>query len=165
MALFIPEWTKSGARDVRIKQILSTLDDAFVVRRTIQKIQKIHCPADMFIAHHQKGWMALAVDQTTFEVFNTAQLFKPPAAVEVETRLSELQQLAAIDGHANSAIAALMVMWACTDSEVQMLNKHYIARYGVRLISKSQCTWTCSRNSASSRLFTRARISWMLTRE
>src|SRR5262249_33393295 len=56
VATFIPPSHKESARDLQVSRVLSALSDDYVVRRPLCLMQ---CPADLFIQHRIKGWLAM----------------------------------------------------------------------------------------------------------
>ena len=58
MATFIPEWGKVPGGELRVRSALCELDDDHIVRRPVRSGR---CPADMFVQHLEKGWLAIAL--------------------------------------------------------------------------------------------------------
>jgi hypothetical protein len=133
MAMFIPEWARVSARHVHLKRSLSALDDDHVVRRPLRP--KPGAP-DLFVQHQARGWLALAVEDARFAELDAAQLFESEPRERFEQRLAALQQLGASLAHAGHAVEPLVLMWACSTEEVQMLSRQ--ARFATRLISREQ---------------------------
>ena len=135
MATFIPEWIKVSARFAHIKRSLNALGDEYVVRRPIRQAT---CPADFFIEHHLKGWLAIAVEDTPFSAIDSSSLFKSDKQVEFERRLESLEKQANTSGIIASKIEVLVLMWACSDDEVQALKKVFRGQYCAQFVSRDQ---------------------------
>ena len=129
MATFIPQWHKESARDLRIRSALNTLSDDYLVRRPLQLTQ---CPADLFIQHRDKGWLAMMVSPATFSELHGFHLFGSPQRAQFEHRLEELRNLT----HVAPGLRFLVVMWACATDEVRTLSRRYNG--GLRLVSREQ---------------------------
>lgn len=135
MALFIPEWVRSSGRQVHLKRALAGLDDEHIVRRPVRPGA---CPADLFVQHPGRGWLAVAVDETPFAALDPAQLFPDERQARFEQRLAALQALAMADGRAQEQLEFLVLMWHCANPEVRVLSRVYTARYGVRFIARER---------------------------
>ncbi|HUG25964.1 UvrD-helicase domain-containing protein [Piscinibacter sp.] len=135
MATFIPEWHKASGRELHVKRVLSTLDDEHRVRRPLRPRS---CPADMFVEHRAKGWLAVALSPVPFCELDPAQLFAHEQRGQFEQRLAQLQCLGSRAGPAANGMAVLVVMWTCSTAEARVLNREVIGRYGVRLVSREQ---------------------------
>ena len=135
MAVFIPEWVKVAGRHVHIKRVLSALDDEHVVRRPL-KVES--SAADFFVQHTRKGWLALAVDETPFAELDSLQLFQSEVRLRFEDRLSQMRRLGATSDQSTHPIGSLILMWMCDGDEVRALTREYLARFGVRLVSREQ---------------------------
>lgn len=118
MATFIPQWHRESARDARIKSALNALSDEYVVRRPLPPVQ---CPADLFIQHRACGWLAVCVLHATFSELQEAQLFSSQQREQFEQRLAQLRSLEL----AAPRLGSLVVMWACTTEEVNVLARYY----------------------------------------
>lgn len=135
MALFVPEWQRSTAREQHLKRVLAALDDAHVVRRPLRPQS---CAADLLVQHPVKGWLALAVSTLTFAELDPEQLFDSPRRAEFEQRLDALSRLGREHGDAVHGMAVLVVMWECSTDEARALGREPLARHGARLVSREQ---------------------------
>jgi hypothetical protein len=135
MALFIPEWQRVSGSELHVKRVLAALDDAHVVRRPLRAQTG---PADLFVQHPAKGWLALAVSSLSFAELDPAQLFDSPRRSEFEQRLQALSTLGREDDLSPHGMAALVVMWACTSDETRLLAREHLVRHGTRLVSREQ---------------------------
>ena len=133
MAVFIPEWVRVPGRHLPIKRVFNALDDAHIVRRPLRPER---CAADFFFEHAQRGWLALAVDETAFASLGTAQLFGADPRAEFEQRLSALLGLGSPEQP--PPMACLLLMWSCSNDEARALNKQYVTRFGIRMVSREQ---------------------------
>ena len=77
---------------MKIRQVLGALDDDHVVRRPLRPGV---CPAELFVQHPARGWLALAVSSVPFEALDPAQLFAAEQREPFERRLAQLRRLAA----------------------------------------------------------------------
>jgi len=135
MAVFIPEWHKATGRELQIKRVLNTLDDAYVLRRPVRAGE---CPADLFVQHADDGWLALAIEATPFAELDPAQLFSSETRTQFEQRLERLQRIPDRPGHAGRGFAALVLLWNCSIDETRALTREYLGRFGTRLVSREQ---------------------------
>ncbi|MBX3618606.1 MAG: ATP-dependent helicase, partial [Rhizobacter sp.] len=133
MATFIPEWVKVSGRHLQVKRALSELDDEHVVRRPLRQDKTA---ADLFVEHHAKGWLAVAVDDATFAEIDPAQLFDSERRTAFERRLAALQELRTASEHSGRAIESLLIMWNCSTDEVRALIKLHTHRLGTRFVSR-----------------------------
>ncbi len=135
MATFIPEWDRASGRELRVKRTLSTLDCDHLVRRPVRPGG---CPADMFVQHRVKGWLAIAISPVPFSDLDPTQLFAPDQRERFEQHLARLQCLGSRPGHAAQGMAVLVVMWACSTEQARILFREYLGRFGTRLVSRDQ---------------------------
>lgn len=107
---------------------MNALNDDYIVRRPLPPVR---CPADLFIQHRVRGWLAIAVSHTKFSELQEGQLFGLEPRAQFELRLEQLQglQLAA------PGLKSLIVMWACSTDEVSILARYYDE---VTLVSRDQ---------------------------
>jgi hypothetical protein len=142
MATFIPEWAQASGRDLHIRRALAGLDDEHVIRRPLR--QAGGCPAAVFVQHAARGWLALGWCADPFAALDPAQLFESEprrALAEALDRLQELGSEAGSTGPGTAALSVLVVLvvlWGCTDDEVQLLQREHAARRGLRLVSREQ---------------------------
>jgi hypothetical protein len=135
MATFIPEWQRASGRELQVRRVLGTLDDSHVIRRPLRAGA---CPADLFVQHGSKGWLALAIVADSFAELDPAQLFASDARTRFEQRLEQLQHLDPRPDRAGRGIPALVLMSNCSTDESRALSREYLARYGTRLVSAEQ---------------------------
>ena len=135
MAVFIPEWVRVSGRRIQVKQVLGRLDDAHTVRAPLRAQT---CPAELFVAHADKGWLALASNDIAYAELDPDQLFPGPAVARFEAGLEALQRLGTTDAADRPVVDALVLMWACTPAQVRDLTRRYLATYGTRLVSREQ---------------------------
>jgi hypothetical protein len=135
MALFIPEWQRVSGSELHIKRVLAALDDAHVIRRPLRAQAG---PADLFVQHPAKGWLALAVSPLTFAELDPAQLFDSPRRTEFEQRMAALSALGREDERSQHGMAVLVVMSSCTSDETRLLAREHLLRHGARLVSREQ---------------------------
>lgn len=136
MAIFVPEWGRISGRSVHVKRCLGALDDEHIIRRPLGDVS---CPADLFVQHRAKGWMALAVEDAPFADLDPLQMFETPARGRLELRLAALEMLAAPEfGKTRRGIQSLVVLWSCSDDEANSISKKYLDRFGVRLVSRER---------------------------
>lgn len=128
MATFIPPWHRAKGLDVRLRSILSSLSDGYIVRRPLPFVE---CPVDLFIEHREKGWLAIIVSPATFAELRGGLLFGSPQRTLFESRIERLRNLT----RSVPGLASLVVMWACSTDEVKHLTSHY---EGLRLVSREQ---------------------------
>lgn len=134
MATFIPEWIKVQGTGIQVKRVLNALDDEHVVRRGIRPAP---CPANLFVQHGTKGWLAVAIEDAAFDELHSAQLFDSPSRTKFEQQLADLQRLGTFDS-SRQRLEAIVIMGACSDDEVRVLSKDYLVRFGVRLIARER---------------------------
>lgn len=135
MALFIPEWQRVSGSELQIKRVLAMLDDAHVIRRPLRPQA---APADLFVQHPAKGWLALAVSPLSFSELDPAQLFERLRRTEFEQRLVALSALGREHDDSPHGMAVLVVMWSCTSDEARVLAREHLVRHGARLVSREQ---------------------------
>ena len=135
MAIYIPEWIRISGRRLHIKRALNSLDDTHVVRRPLRPGAG---PADLFIAHATRGWLALARVEATYAQLAPAQLFESEARTRFLQRIAALQGLGAAPEPGGRAPPALLLMWACNAAEVRSLTQALPPLAGLRLVSKDQ---------------------------
>ena len=145
MATFIPEWAQASGRDLHIRRALAGLDDEHVVRRPLRQGaagghggQVGDCPAAVFVQHPQRGWLALGWCADPFAALDPAQLFESEPRQAFAESLDRLQALGAAPGTAGPGMAALLVLWGCSDDEAQQLQREQADRHGLRLVSREQ---------------------------
>ena len=127
MALFIPEWTRANGRQLQLKRVLNTLDEATIVRKPLREEDSA---PDLFLEHAQRGWLALAVIDTPFAGLDARQLFA------VEERAALDARLAAWRAALPAALPLLLVLWACSEEEVNVLARQLDP--GLRLLSRER---------------------------
>lgn len=130
MATFIPPWHKGSARDLRLRSVLSSLGDDYIVRRPLPFVE---CPVDLFVEHREKGWLAMIVSPATFSELRGGLLFGSPERTQFEGRIDQLRNLT----RSVPGLASLVVMWACSTDEVKRLMSSYEE---LRLVSREQLT-------------------------
>lgn len=135
MALFIPEWPRVSGRNLHIKRVLNSLDDACSVRRPIQPSD---WAPDIFVHHPNNGWLAIAVCETPFSALDADQLFNATGGATFEALLARFSLLDGIDEPTNHTLEKLMLMWSCSPEETRALSAQYLSRFGIRLLSKEQ---------------------------
>lgn len=139
MATFIPERVGAvSARGIHIKRTLNALDDDHVVRTPIQPGGWL---PDFFVQHPEKGWLAIAVADTPFSALADDQLFENAERAAFDKLLADFQAfpaLADLPGADRTTPGKLMLMWKCSQDEVRAIAGPYLARYGIRLLSKAQ---------------------------
>ena len=113
---------------MRLRSILSSLSDGYIVRRPLPFVE---CPVDLFIEHREKGWLAIIVSPATFAELRGGLLFGSPQRTLFESRIERLRNLT----RSVPGLASLVVMWACSTDEVKHLTSHY---EGLRLVSREQ---------------------------
>lgn len=133
MATFIPDWVKVSGRDVHIKRVLNELDDTHVVRRAVRGGSGA---TDFFVQHHDKGWLAVSIDDSRFAEINPAQLFASAHQSQFEQRLAELRALGAEFNPSGLAMESLVLLWNCSNEDVAALTKAFFASHGIRMVAK-----------------------------
>lgn len=128
MALFIPEWTRASGRQLHVKRVLNGLDEATVVRKPLREED---AAPELFIEHPARGWLALAVVDTSFDGLDARQLFA------VDTRTAFDARLAAWRAALPDALPLLLVLWACSEDEVGVLAGQVEAT-NLRLLSRER---------------------------
>jgi hypothetical protein len=137
VALFIPEWQRVSGSELQIKRVLAALDDAHVIRRPLRAQAS---PADLFVQHPAKGWLALAASPLSFADLDPAQLFESPRRSEFGQRLAALSALGREHNESPYGMAVLVVMGSCTSDETRLLAREHLVRHGIRLVSREQFT-------------------------
>jgi hypothetical protein len=127
MALFIPEWTRASGRQLQMKRVLNALDEATIVRKPLREEDSA---PDLFLEHGERGWLALACIDIPFAGLDARQLFA------VEARAAFDARLAAWRAALPAALPLLLVLWACSEEEVNVLAPQLDA--GVRLLSRER---------------------------
>lgn len=135
MATFIPERVgTSSARSIHLKRALSSMDDAYVVRTPLRQSE---WAPDLFVQHPRDGWLAIMVADTPFSVLVDDQLFGNSEREVFDGKLLAFQTWSFIPG-AVETIGKLVVMWSCSPEEVQPISGQYLAKFGIRLLSRNQ---------------------------
>ena len=135
MTIFIPEWTRISGRNLHIKRVLNTLDDACVVRRPIR------CSTgapELFVQHPANGWLAITVSEVQFPTLDPGQLFESEGRADFEQCLAEFRAIDEGLGLLQNRLEKLLLMWSCSSDETRRLSSHYLPRFGIRLLSKEQ---------------------------
>lgn len=135
MAIFIPEWTRVSGRNLHIKRVLNTLDDACVVRRPIRSVT---WAPELFVQHPESGWLALAVSDVPFAMLDPGQLFEAEGRATFEQLMAEFRAVDEGFGQAENSLEKLLLMWSCSSDETRRLSSHYLPRFGIRLLSREQ---------------------------
>lgn len=135
MAVFIPEWPRVSGRNLQLKRVLNALDATYTVRRPVLATGWV---PELFVRHPEQGWLAIAVCATAFSEIDADQLFDAPGLVEFETLLGHFSTLDGLDAEANHKLVKLLLMWSCTPEQTRILSARYLARFGVRLLSRDQ---------------------------
>lgn len=131
MALFIPEWTRASGRQLQLKRVLNTLDEASVVRKPLGA----HPDApELFVEHGERGWLALVLVETPFEALDARQLFASEARAAFEAQLQAWR--AALP----PGLPLLVLLWACTEDEAQALARQLgqVEDATMRLLSRER---------------------------
>lgn len=136
MTTFIPERVGvSGARNIHIKRTLSALGDDYVVRTPIRRSKWL---PEFFIQHPKDGWLAIAITDTPFSALVGEQLFENEERSAFERLLADFQAFPAVSEAGDDQPVKLILMWKCSQEEVRSISQPYLARFGIRLLSKSQ---------------------------
>lgn len=129
MALFIPEWTRASGRQLQLKRVLNSLDEASVVRKPLGE----HPDApELFLEHENRGWLALALVATPFEALDARQLFASEARAAFEA------QLQAWRSRLPPTLPLLVLLWACSEDEAQALARQLEESPALRLLSRER---------------------------
>ncbi|WP_313175736.1 UvrD-helicase domain-containing protein [Massilia sp.] len=131
MALFIPEWTRASGRQLQLKRVLNALDEASVVRKPLR--EEANAP-ELFIAHPERGWLALAVVDMSFDALDGAQLFAN------DTRAAFDAQLAAWRAQLPPQLPLLVLLWACSEDEARVLAHQLGEQPALFLLSRERFT-------------------------
>lgn len=142
MATFIPERVGAlSARGIHIKRALSALDDDYVVRTPLQPGG---WQPDFFVQHPAQGWLAIAVADTSFSALAGDQLLASAERAAFDGLLADFQAFPTPAAPADRPDAErpppgkLLLMWKCSQDEVRAVAAPYLARYGIRLLSKTR---------------------------
>ncbi|MDR2625984.1 MAG: hypothetical protein LBC37_06590 [Zoogloeaceae bacterium] len=139
MATFIPARVgATSARGIHIKSALKALDDDHVVRTPIQPSGWL---PDFFVQHPKNGWLAIVVTNTPFSALTGDQLFEDAERAAFDELLADFQVWPSFPDAPNTDRAApgkLILMWKCHPDEVRAIAGPYLARFGIRLLSRSQ---------------------------
>ncbi|WP_303783517.1 UvrD-helicase domain-containing protein [Azovibrio restrictus] len=136
MATFIPERVgASSARSIHIKRTLNALDDEHVVRTPIRRGEWL---PDFFVQHRENGWLAIAVADTPFSALAGDQLFGNEERAAFEKLLADFQTFPAIPDAGREPLGKLILLWKCKADEVRTVAGQYLARFGIRLLSRDQ---------------------------
>ncbi len=136
MATFIPERTGvSGARNIQIKRVLNGLDESYVVRTPIRV--DTWAP-EFFVQHNAKGWLAFEVSGASYADFVEGQLFEDGKREEFEQILERLASLGKTADAESDLLSRAVLMWRCSHTEVERLNRQYGEAFSVTLISKDE---------------------------
>lgn len=133
MTLFIPEWGKVSGRGVHIKRVLNTLGEGCVVRRPVQPAQVLGWTPHFFVQQPARQWAAVAVLDAPFTALDPHQLF---SADEPDVLERLLQSLQGLEAEAGAGLGKLVLLWACSPEEADVLDRHHRPRYGVRLAGR-----------------------------
>jgi hypothetical protein len=135
MATFIPEWNKVSGRNLHVKRVLNGLDDHYVVRRTIKPGL---CPADLFVQHAVKGWLAVGIVDTAFALLDPTQLFAAQGQRDFEQYLDSFRRLGCATGHDTVLVKSMVILWSCSNEQAGELTRRYMGLRGIRLVSREQ---------------------------
>jgi hypothetical protein len=136
MATFIPERIGAvSARSIQIKRALSALSDDHVIRTPILRSGWL---PDFFVQHPSKGWLAIAVADTSFSALTGDQLFENEERAAFEKLLADFQSFPALPDISRVPLGKLVLLWKCGQEEVKAIAEQYFSRFGIRLLSKTQ---------------------------
>ncbi len=135
MPLFIPEWPSVSGRNLQLRRVLDTLDAACTVRRPVLATGWV---PEVFVQHAEQGWLAIALCETPFAELDADQLIEAAGRDAFETMLGRFGALDGLDATANRQLVKLMLMWSCSPEETRALSRRYLARFGIRLLSRAQ---------------------------
>ncbi len=129
MALFIPEWTRASGRQLQLKRVLNALDEATVVRKPLG--ERLEAP-ELFLEHGERGWLALALVESTFDALDAGQLFASEARAAFEAQLQAWRAVLP------PGLPLLVLLWACGEEEAQALARQLGEQPMLRLLSRER---------------------------
>lgn len=129
MATFIPDKISSGALGLKIKNVLKTLDDDYVIRRIVNGTGTLE--QAIFIQRRKdRAWMCLLINDSPFNQINPESLFEDDYKKSFKGKLDSLKN--------SSGLPAkhLILMSKCSPIEASKLQQYYEPSGGTAFVSK-----------------------------